>query len=356
MQAREYGMGSLWLPYSGYFHTAARAVAWAAASSLPIQYVPHAYAFASWFLLVLVVLFVFSSRIALLTHEKVVISLALVCTTVSNEVFLNLANWATLTALWPILLSVAEEPRHRRDAVFDGVVLALAGLNTPFSICLWVLFLFRFWFRQTPHSGALLAVSVGVAALQVWNMGPRIAEVPSDAMLDRIDVLAYRFGFIFFGDAMYRLDLDLAARMLGLAGIALLYGVTVWRAWTSNARASLMFLLASGMVTAVSFFVMRTWAEEDVRMHTGRHQYLPAVTLVWAFACLRTPPIQWMPVGLAFAAFAFLNPSNKGEVLPDLKWQENVTRCFEQPDPCRIVINPVMPPPEAWTVTLARTP
>jgi hypothetical protein len=278
-----------------------------------------------------------------------------VCTTTSNEVFFNLANWATLTALWLVVLSMVEEPRHARDAVIDGVVLAVAGLSTPFSICLWVLFLLRFWFQRTAHSAALLAIGLGVAALQLSNMGSRIAEASSPLLPSRILVLAFRFGYIFFGDAVYRLDLDLTVRVVILAGIAVLYGLTLWRAWNTGERAALMCIVAGGLVAAVSFFVTRTWSEEDVRLHTGRHQYLPAVTLVWAFASLRTPPVQWLPVGVAFAAFVFLNPSTKGETLPDLHWRENVVRCLEQPDPCRITINPVTPPPQAWTVTLAGT-
>ena len=354
MQASEQGINSLWLPYAGYFHGGARAVAWAA-SYLPVQYAPHAYALASWLLLVLLVLYIFSTRLSLRTHEKFIVSLALVCTTTSNEVFFNLANWATLTALWLIVLSVIEEPRHSRDAVIDGVVLVAAGVSTPFSICLWVLFLLRWWVRRTVHSGALLAISLGVAALQVSNMGARIAEAPSNSLVDRIHVLAFPFGYIFFGDAVYYLDLDIAVRVVILAGIAAFYGISLWRAWSTGARAALMFLVASGLAAGVSLFVTRMWDVEDVRLHAGRHQYLPAVTLIWALASLRTAPVQWLPVGAAFAAFVFLNPSTKGETLPDLHWRENVVRCLEQPDPCRITINPVTPPPQAWTVTLAGT-
>jgi hypothetical protein len=67
------------------------------------------------------------------------------------------------------------------------------------------------------------------------------------------------------------------------------------------------------------------------------------------------PPAQWIPVGVAFAAFVFLNPSSKLEVWPDLHWKENVARCRAQVGPCRIAINPITAPPQMWTVTIGTT-
>jgi hypothetical protein len=46
---------------------------------------------------------------------------------------------------------------------------------------------------------ALPAISLGVAALQVSNMGPRIAEASTNSLLERIPVLAFRFVYTFLG-------------------------------------------------------------------------------------------------------------------------------------------------------------
>jgi hypothetical protein len=354
MQAGEHGVASLALPYAGYFHFAARTTAWVGAW-LPAEYVPHAYAFASWLLLALVVVYVFSDRLSLRVEERAVLGVALVGTTGSNEVFFNLANWATLTALWLILLSVAREPGNRKETTFDIALLVMAGLSTPFATGLWMLFATRFALRRTPHSAVLLVVSLAVAIMQLWHMGPRVAAIEATPLLERIAGLAYRLGFVFFGEAIYRFRLETTEQALILAAFGLVYALTAWRAWVTGTHASLVLLLAHGLVGAVSFYAMGTWGDAYFIAHTGRHQYLLAVTLVWAFACLRIAPAQWIPVAVAFAAFVFLNPANKRDVWPDLYWKENVARCRVQSEPCRIIINPLTPPPQAWTVTIGAT-
>jgi hypothetical protein len=74
-QAREQGVMSLALPYAGYYHLAARGTAWAAARFPPPEYAPSAYAFASWLLLALVVVYVFSDRLCLRVGERAVLGL-----------------------------------------------------------------------------------------------------------------------------------------------------------------------------------------------------------------------------------------------------------------------------------------
>lgn len=350
-EARDHGIGTIGWPYSGYFHVAARASAWAL-SWVPVEYAPNAYALASWLVLALITVYIFSNRLRLRVGERVALGLALVGTTSSNEVFFNLANWATLMALWLILLPVSRGPANRAEAWFDLALLVAAGLSTPFAVCLWTLFAARFVLRRNRHDAILFAVSLAVAVVQAWNMSQRFADPPMGPLLDRVDVLGYRLGYVFFGDAMNELHLQDTGRMLLLAGFVVMYVVTGWRAWSTGAEATLIFLVAHALLTAVSFVVMRTWADVDFIAHTGRHHYLPAVMLVWAFACLRLEPWQWIPVGLAFAAFVFLNPSNKLEELPDLHWRENVQQCRSHGPRCQIAINPITPSPQGWTVTI----
>lgn len=353
MQVNEGGIATLSVPYAGYFHLAARTTAWAT-SWLPVEYAPHAYAFASWLLLALLVAYICSDRLNLEPGERIVLALALVGTTTDNEVFFNLANWATLAAPWWILLATAREPERPTQTAFDIALLLIAGLSTPFAVGLWLLFALRLALRRTRHSAVLFGISLTVAVLQVWHMGTRIAEPSAGPLFTRIDGFAYRLVFVFFGEAIYRIHLASAERVLILGGFAATYALMAWWAWARGTKATLIFLLAHVVTVAVSFFVTRTWTETDFIGHRGRHQYLPAVTLVWAFACLRLRPAQWLPVGLAFAAFVFLNPGNKREVRYDLQWKMNVARCRSEPGPCRIPIHPITPPPPVWTVTIPK--
>ena len=153
--------GFSYLP-AGYYHTLARLVA-LIGYQLPVRYAPHWYAFASWLLLVALLFYLFSPRFAWPNWQKYLLGLALVATTAGNEVFFNLANWPTIISLFWLLLAIADEPKNRRQAVFDGLLLVGAGLNSPFTVCLWVLFLLRWSVRRTKSSLHLLLLSVAVA-------------------------------------------------------------------------------------------------------------------------------------------------------------------------------------------------
>ncbi|MCC7125634.1 MAG: hypothetical protein IT178_12355 [Acidobacteria bacterium] len=355
MQSQQMGVTSLWEPYAGYLHLGARAVAWLM-SLAPVVYAPAGYAVASWLLVVLTATYACSSRLALEPLSKAAVALALVATTTSNEVFFNIANWATVAAPWPILLAASTEPTTRRVAVIDAVVLAAALLSTPFAICLWVLFAWRWWKRPTKANAVLLAVSVIVAVTQLAGMTSRAAEASPDSLFARLPLLGTRIAYVFLGEPAHMLPVGGATGAAILSATILLYGWLAWRAWRDQRHPALVFIVASGMLWAVSFFVMRVWAPGDMAFHTGRHQYLGGATLVWAMAASRRSPVTVTGAGLAFAAFVFLTPSNKQVTLPDLKWREEVERCSRATAPCTIPINPLTPSPQAWSVRLPGRP
>jgi len=347
------GARSLVLPMAGYFHIAARLVAWLG-SFLPVRYAPHWYEFASWGLLVSIIVYIFSRRFSFGLGVKFLLAIALVATTVDNEVFFNLANWATLTSFFWMLLSISREPESKNQALFDVLILALAGLNTPFVICFWPLFLLRWLTRQTRHSLVLFLLCLAVTVIQIWNMPVRISAGSALPVWNKVyaDVLIYRFGFMFLGEQIYQLSLSDPLRIYGLAIISVFYAGLLWQAIRDKNWDALSILGGGILAGALSLYVARQ--NPGAWLHTGgRHFYIPTVTLVWGLLLsdLRPKYIRWALLGALWVAFLFLTPNNKNQVLPDLHWAGRTAACIGAQPVCKIPINPVWDPP-VWFATI----
>ena len=347
------GSQSLVMPFAGYFHTLARFVAWLV-SWLPADEAPRWYALASWALLICIIAYVFSARLPFGLGTKLLLGLALVATTVDNEVFFNLANWATLTSLFWLLLSISSEPHSRLQWLFDVLLLVLTGLNSPFAVCLWLLFLLRWYMRRTRPSLSLLVLSLAVAAIQFWNMPARINAGNALPVWNEvfIDAVLYRFGFMFVGEQIYHLQLTDPLRLLGLSMLGLGYGGLFWHA-VRQKNWSLWSVLAGGLLAGLlSLYVLRQ-TPGILIYSAGRHFFIPAVTVAWGLILSDIKPKfwRWLPLGMIWMAFLFLSPSNKNQVLPDLDWAGKTAECVGTRPACRIPINPVVDPP-AWFATM----
>ncbi len=343
------GVRSLIVPFAGYYHTLARLIA-LAGRLVPIRYVPHWYYLASWSVLVSIIAYIFSARLPFNNGLRFMVGLAIVATTADNEVFMNLANVSFLVGLLWLLLAISSDPRSGLQAAFDLALLVLVGLSSPFVVSLWPMFFLRWNVRRSRHSLRLAALSLIVAFVQGWNMVSRISA--GGALLSIsplfIDVLFYRFGFMFLGEQIYQLTLTNALRVYGAVlvtslGFCLARSAVKRRDW-----AQLTVLFGGGMAAALSLYVFR---HEPVHLihSAGRHYFIPAVTFVWALLLSKSRPPYWarLPLTSTLVAFLFLTPGSKGQVLPDLDWAGQVSRCTGTRRICKIPINPVWDPP-AW--------
>ncbi|MBE2201696.1 MAG: hypothetical protein IAE79_24000 [Anaerolinea sp.] len=340
------GDKSLITPYAGYFHTLARIVAWVG-SYLPVQYAPHWYTAAAWGMFIFIITYLFSARFPFQNNLKFLLGLALVVTTADNEVYFNLANWATITSIIWLLLAISNEPDSHRQAIFDAALLLLTGLNSPFSISLWLLFLLRWIIRRTDHSLKLWLASLLVALIQIWHMFARAAtETGVLAFPVLRDGILYRFGFLFLGETIYGVPLTNISRSLILAAMIGLYGYLLWHAMKQK-NWPVLTILAGGILSAtLSLYVMR-YNPSGLMYSAGRHFYIPAVTLVWALL-LVTDTRKWLPLFATFIAFLFLTPGSKNQVLPDMNWAEETAKCIGTQPLCLISTNPVLEPPVWW--------
>jgi hypothetical protein len=346
-----FGLQSLLIPFAGYFHTAARIIAWLG-SWLPIAYVPHWYVFTSWLLLIALLGYLCSNRFGYPLHTKLLLGLALVVAPIDNEVFFNLANWAFLTSLFWVLLAISNEPTTGGEAAFDTTLLLLFGLSTPFVVCLWPLFGLRWLVRRTRHSLLLFALCGPIVLIQISNMFARIGAAGTIQWWANglVDALLLRFGFLFAGEAIYRLPLNDGLRIIGLLLFTALYGALLWHAYRYQRPDMIIVLLAGLLATLLSLYVNR-YAPMNMAYAAGRHFLLPAISLVWALLIADLRFWRWLPLGVILCVFLFLTPGNKQQVLVDLDWAERTAACLASGELCNIPINPVTEPP-SWYAPL----
>ncbi len=350
-EARSLGWQALLKPYAGYYHCAPRLVA-ALGSYLPLIYIPLWYSFSSWLLLMLAIVYIFSERIRIPSHQKFLLGLALVCTPVSNEVFFNIANWATLTTLFVILLLASSPPRSWRAVFFDYGVLLLAGLSSPFSICLWPLFAVKANLTRRRYGIVLLFTSVLTASIQLSGMGHRAPATWDVPRINLPAILLRHFSRLFVGDYAPAFEFSYLAQLIGLAAIVIGSLLLLRREWQHKSFLPICFSMAALLVYCVSLYATRNWSDKTMRMDSGRHLYLPLVMLVWAFICASPWKGKYIPVGLSLAAFLFLTPTSKGQRLHDFEWSRRIAACEQSVDACRIPINPAGDP-QIWFVDLS---
>lgn len=348
------GLKKLFVPYRGIYHVLGRLVAWPG-RFLPLALVPAYYYFMSWLMLVALSGYIFSDRLPVSLTTKFFMSLALVANAADHEVFFNLANWTTISAVWWLLLAIASIPVTRWGQLLDGGLLVLNGANAAFSVVLWPLFILRWW-QTRDRFHAVLAIMASVAgAVQLSNMFGRI---PSGTFWPQFgpklaDVLIARFGFMFVGSQIFWLPSSNTVRVLGsLVMVAVLGSLLIHSPKRGNWRTGLIIL--GGIFCAVlSIYTKRLENPEVMLRWSGRHYYLPVVTMAWGYL-LWNPTnrwLKWIPLGLMAATFLFFTPEHKRQVFPDLDWAGEVAACQGTRTRCLIPIPPVWEPLR-WFATI----
>ena len=344
-QAYFLGPRALSIPYAGYYHLLARLTA-AIVSWLPVLYAPHAYTFASWLMLILIISYLFSRRFLFSAPIKFLLGLTLVASTADNEMLFNIANWATITTIFWILLAASAEATTRTQKLFDNTLLVLTGLNSPFVVALWPVFGLRWWRKRTTGNRNLLLLSLLVAGTQVWNMPSRVTTsgLFPTSYANLGDMIVYRFGFMFLGEEIYQLALTAPLRFYGLLAMMGFYGWLFHHAFTTKNRPMFQLLVGGTLATLLSIFVSRhinptilpTWG-------AGRHYYIQAVVTTWALLIADFQPMykKWIPLTMMFIAFLFLTPFSKQQVWHDLAWAEHVAACTGTQPKCYIPIHPL---------------
>jgi len=348
------GIRNLFLSYRGIYHVLGRLVAlpgrW-----LPLAYIPHYYYFMTWLMLVALTGFIFSKRVPFSLLTKSLLSLAIVANAADHEVFFNIANWTTISALWWFLLAIAIPPATRSGKILDVVILVLNGLNSAFTVVLWPLFLIRWLITRQRYHAFLAAVALLLGIAQLWNMGGRIPAGTFWPQFDPklADVLIARFGYMFVGEHIYRLPYTDILRFSGSLLLILVFGGLLGHG-IKKANWELVLILSGGIFcTVLSAYVNREADPEFMMVWSGRHYYLPAVTMAWSLL-LWQPKRRFLysiPILMIATTFLLFTPENKNQVFPDLDWAGEIAACNGIQPRCQIPINPVWEPLR-WFATI----
>jgi hypothetical protein len=161
--AYRFGLHSLFLSYSGYFHTLLRLVV-IFARLFPLAYAPLVMNLIGMIVQVLPVNFFLSSRFSYIGFPYRFLG-AFVYLGLPNtfEIHVTATNLQWHQALLACMVLLAQPAGDRSSRVFDGIILALAGLSTPLSVLLIPLAAVLWWKRgDTQFAAAQIFLLPGV--------------------------------------------------------------------------------------------------------------------------------------------------------------------------------------------------
>ena len=138
--ARERGIGSLFVPYAGYLHFFPRLVAWLA-TAFPVVAAPALYNGAALLAVLGVCALLFHPRLDLPWRPLLALCVALAPDAWTS--FLNLTHAQWYLSLLLVLLCRKGAPETAAGAALDLAVLAIVGLTGPFSIFAFPMFALR---------------------------------------------------------------------------------------------------------------------------------------------------------------------------------------------------------------------
>jgi hypothetical protein len=264
---------SLVHPYRGYLHLVPRLIA-AAASPLPIAWLPTVYALAAVGTVVAITGLVLSDRMRRLLPRPWQPALALAVLTLlpaADEPFGNLANLIFYAGLGLLLLSLCDDPRTRRGRRAELVALAILGLSGPFALPLGVpAYLARWWRLRTAHSLSAGATVLVVGAVQwvlvVWQRvgTAQVSARALPAFAGRSVAGSWLFGDRWTGHWTAAMTLAVVAFLVAFTAVA-------WRREAVGPVIGVLVTLAGALVA---------WGYFAVHANKGeRHVLLPLATI-----------------------------------------------------------------------------
>lgn len=151
--ANAYSMGPLkpfFIPVSGYFQTISRITA-SLSLFLPLHSVPLFFNLIALVIQVLPAIFFLSKRFEKVIESfgaRFLISLAYLGFPSTFETHLNLSNSQWRLAILIFLIMIAKPSSSKAWKIFDGLLLAVAGLSGPFSIMLMPVFCIYYYLSK----------------------------------------------------------------------------------------------------------------------------------------------------------------------------------------------------------------
>jgi hypothetical protein len=343
VQAVTGGIRSLFEPYAGSSYLYERIVALLAVQ-FNWAYAPAIYMGFAWLAFATTTLWCLSDRLPFVKLTRIAMAACISFAAVKNETYLNLANSIWLTCgLGLLLLLMSRDPAKASQKVFDYSICLLLGLTGPFCVVYAPLFAIKAAVERNRHAFILLGLIALCCGVQVIFLPSRQYEImggplnPSIAQF--LSVLDFRFLWMFIGyNTMPFRTLNLWVAAPLLAGIVLIFSVTIWQNYREGGFVRMVPLLACALVIAAVVIQYREMPEALV--NAARYFFVPIVTFLWGLVlAAERKPLFFAPlVVLSFVAF-LSHPAWDEYAMPDLNWREYAD-CLRTNPECVAPVHP----------------
>jgi hypothetical protein len=341
--------GSIFTPYAGYLHLAARLVA-TLCSWLDPLWIPAAYFSVSVGAVLGLVLALFSRRVGL--PHPALLALGIVLVPHSGEVFDNLTNLQWITALGLIVLLLARDPERPAHWLVDFAYAAVISLSGVFSVLLAPLFAARAAVRRTPAAAGIACLVGAGAAVQAYQilhyMLPQAASATTPLLA--LATFGHRVWLSLLSPPALSDAAPLWVRAgAGAAGLALLTALCLGARPARLARALIAASLL--LLVAAAIYRFRGTISMLASVRCGdRYFFVPKVCVLWILVLHLRPAsaLRWLSGALLAALLLNTCLAFRFERWKDYDWPYWAGRIATE----RRVVVPINP--EGFTFTYER--
>ena len=346
-----YGYKSFLIPYAGYLLTIPRMLAYIG-SFLPYSMVPAYYNGAAFFILLFVSAQFFSNRIDL--PYKSLFALSLVWIPNYGEVYTNLTNAETITALLLVLLFLKTEPRNKNDSIFDYFTLLLVGLTGPYIIFSLPLFLIKYLKTHLKHDLNIFLVGILLAFIQACYIFIYHAPTLQHQALEIFPLVDWikDIGIRFFGELFLNSHGSAYSILLATASFSL---VPLLYFLGSNKKRNI-YLISSFLLFAALLTLAAFWRVKNASLlsHSGacdRYFFIPRLMIMWCLILgMEASGLKKVIAAILFGWMVLVAlPHFERPPYTDLHWQEYASKIGKQ-----AVSIPINPGGAAWVINIPK--
>jgi hypothetical protein len=329
-QDEQMGLHAWWVPYNGYIHLLPRLIAWFASHTTDPAWWPAIYNGLSFLVTVLLFARLASPRVDIPAKPWIMLTFVLVVGT--GEVLINATNLQWVTAFFLVLHIFTAPAKTIAQRTGDLLILVLIGLNGPFAIFFFPLFLWRAW-RERSFDSICAVAAVGLCtAIQGWLLlrtGPGLHLHSGNEPFNPLAFLSIIGSRLviwpLFGTAAVRAWSPWAHALIGIAYIVPLL---VWSLRPDvRRRWRMMIAAAFCLITVASVYRARadTWNSSDL-VNGDRYFYIPRVLLAWLVVWeldARPRAVAWAARATCILAVIMHAPHFMLPAPPDYRWKEH---------------------------------
>jgi len=355
-QYAQFGIGTLLIPYAGYFHTLPRLIAlfWGTLG-MNYLYIPICYNYTAFVITLLMVFHLWKSANYLKLENKMTYAVAFLFLPIHPDVFMNVTNLNTIAALYLVDILFIGRTEYTPGQFYGTLIcLVIVALTGPFStvlIPIVVVMLIKEKNKILSKRSLLLLVILASGAVQgicmeFIDINPAYRAVAgSPQRFHYLKMITNNIDPLFFLDRFGQIPgcARMILCLLVFIGIVILCFIAYQK--VANPR---KYVLLYATLLFFAAYVALYWPNESkvLALHnTGRYHFIPYTCIGWVFIlAYHKAEKAWHR--LAYIVFFVLQIKYVRFILPPDHWQEQVKEYYEgkrtvidiQPDGWRVVL------------------